>query len=41
MNVGSRSSRRQKAYTSSGGLLTVVVDLSSIGVLLLAPETAA
>src|SRR4051794_641130 len=31
MNVGSRSSCRQKAYTSSGGRMTVVVDVSSMG----------
>ena len=32
MNAGSRSSCRQKAYTSSGGLVTVVVDVSPMGV---------
>ena len=32
MNVGSRSSCCQKAYTSSGGRVTVVVDVSSMGV---------
>src|SRR5687767_2675708 len=34
MNVARFSSRCQKSYTSCGGLLTVVVEVSSMGVLL-------
>src|SRR5918993_5034159 len=34
MNVTRFSNRCQKAYTSCGGLLTVVVEVSSMGVLL-------